>query len=170
MAMTEPAQVEDSIRVDVLTKASPQRAFEVWTAEIGSWWNPKHHLLPGPLAAMGVDPEVGGRLWETNTAGETCVWGRVLRWEPGEVFAFAWLIGPDWGVPHPDAPASRVTVTFAAEGDRTRVTLIHDRISAHGPGWESVYRGVGSAGGWPGDLASFAATADRAVPSIPTGS
>ena len=164
--MSDQAQLQDSVTVSVTTTASPDRAFEVWTAEIGSWWDPDHHVLPGTVTAMGVDPFVGGRLWDTNTEGQTCVWGRVLRWEPGVVFAFAWLVGPDWRVPHPDAPASRVTVTFTEQDGGTLVELVHDQISAHGPGWESVYAGVGSPGGWPSGVRHFAEVAERQQVSL----
>ena len=46
-------------------------------------------------------------MWEENDAGSVCTWGRVLTWEPPRVFAFSWLIGPDWSVPGPDAEGSR---------------------------------------------------------------
>jgi uncharacterized protein YndB with AHSA1/START domain len=73
------------------------------------------------------------------------------------VFAFAWLIGPDWGVPAPDASSSRVTVTFTPTATGTRVDLVHDNFQAHGPGWESVRDGVGSDGGWSAGIRRFAA-------------
>jgi uncharacterized protein YndB with AHSA1/START domain len=165
-AITDPA---DSVTVSAYTKASPDRAFQVFTAEIGSWWNPGHHVLPGPHKAMGVDPYVGGRLWDENLAGEICVWGRVLVWQPGEVFAFAWLVGTDWTIQQPDTPASRVTVTFSPEDGGSRVTLVHDEISAHGPGWEGIMAGVGSPGGWPAGLTTFAEVADRPVPAAKAG-
>jgi uncharacterized protein YndB with AHSA1/START domain len=96
-------------------------------------------------------------MWEENDAGQVCTWGRVLTWDPPHTFAFSWLIGPDWAVPGPDAPGSRVTVTFDRTDSGTHVTLVHDQIDAHGPGWESVRGGVGSDGGWPAGLRQFAA-------------
>jgi hypothetical protein len=50
-----------------------------------------------------------------------------------------------------------VTVTFAPTGTGTLVTLVHDQLDVHGPGWESVRAGVGSDGGWPAGLRQFAA-------------
>jgi uncharacterized protein YndB with AHSA1/START domain len=72
------------------------------------------------------------------------------------MFAFSWLIGPDWGIPGPDAVGSRVTVTFTRVPTGTRVDLVHDRLDAHGTGWEAVRAGVGSDGGWPAGLRQFA--------------
>jgi uncharacterized protein YndB with AHSA1/START domain len=137
--------------------APPGRAFEVFTRDMDKWWTRAHHVQTGELKEIGVDPESGGRLWEENDAGDVCVWGRVLTWEPPRVFAFSWLIGPDWGVPAPDAVGSRVTVTFTPIPSGTRVDLVHDHLDVHGPGWESVRDGVGSDGGWPAGLRQFAA-------------
>lgn len=142
--------------------APPERAFEVFTAGMDSWWNRDHHVLPGALRAMGVQPSEGGRLWEENTDGETCTWGRVLTWDPPHTFAFAWLVGPDWGVPADDAPGSRVTVTFTPTAGGTHVELVHDRLDAHGEGWQGVRNGVGSDGGWAAGLREFAAAAASA--------
>jgi uncharacterized protein YndB with AHSA1/START domain len=145
------------------TKADPTTAFDVFTAKIDTWWNPDHHVIRGTLRTMGVEPFEGGRLWDENTDGETCTWGRVLTWQPPTTFAFSWLIGTNWQILPDGAPASRVTVTFTPEGAGTRVDLVHDRLDAHGDGWESVREGVGGPGGWPAGVARFVEAADRAT-------
>jgi uncharacterized protein YndB with AHSA1/START domain len=141
---------------EVSVPVPPDRAFAVFTDGIDRWWLRAHHVQPGTLRRVGIDPEVGGRVWEENDAGAVCVWGRVLAWEPPHRFAFSWQIGTDWAVPAPDAPASRVTVTFTAAEGGTRVQLVHDRLDAHGPGWEQLRESVGSDGGWPALLSRFA--------------
>ncbi|MEV1145543.1 SRPBCC family protein [Micromonospora sp. NPDC049799] len=138
-----------AVRASVEIAATPEHAFTVFTADIDRWWIRTYHLLPGDLKEVGVDPHAGGRLWEENAAGEVCTWGRVLTWDPPRTFAFAWLIGPEWTVPAEDAPGSRVTVTFTPTDTGTRVDLVHDRLDAHGAGWEGVRRGVAGDGGWP---------------------
>jgi uncharacterized protein YndB with AHSA1/START domain len=153
--ITETDATEVRTAIEVAT--NPDHAFQVFTAGIDRWWTRSHHVQSGELKEIGIDPFVGGRLWEENDAGDVCTWGRVLEWKPPATFAFSWLIGPDWGVPHPDAPGSRVTVTFTATPAGTRVELVHDRLDAHGPGWESIREGVGSDGGWPAGLRQFAA-------------
>jgi uncharacterized protein YndB with AHSA1/START domain len=55
-----------------------------------------------------------------------------------------------------DAAGSRVTVTFTPVGDGTLVSLVHDRLDAHGTGWEQVRAAVDSDGGWPGLLREYA--------------
>jgi uncharacterized protein YndB with AHSA1/START domain len=157
MTITRGSDTGTAVHTDVDTTASPDRAFEVFTAGIDTWWTRAHHVQSGLLQQIGIDPYVGGRLWETNDAGSVCTWGRVLTWDPPRVFAFSWLIGPDWGVPAPGAPGSRVTVTFTPTATGTHVDLVHDQLDLHGPGWESVRAGIGSDNGWPAGLRQFAA-------------
>lgn len=141
--------------------AEPHRAFAVFTEGLNTWWERGHHLLDGELAEVGIEPFVGGRVWERNETGDTCDWGRVLAWEPGERFAFSWRIGPDWAVPATDAPASTVTVTFTPAGSGTRVELVHSDIDVHGQGWEELRDSVAGPGGWPLHLSNFSRAAQR---------
>ncbi|MCM0673845.1 SRPBCC family protein [Micromonospora phytophila] len=147
---------DTAVRSSIHVTATPEHAFEVFTNGIDRWWPRAHHVQPGELRQVGLDPHVGGRMWEENDAGEVCAWGRVLTWEPPRAFAFSWLIGPDWKPPAADAVGSRVTVTFTPTDTGTRVDLVHDQLDAHGPGWEGVRDAVGSDGGWPGSLRDFA--------------
>jgi hypothetical protein len=156
-AAFDPTTISTEVRTSIDVPVTPDRAFEVFTKGMNSWWNRSHHLLEGELKDIGADPFVGGRMWEENDAGDVCVWGRVLVWDPPSTFAFAWLIGTNWTVPKPDAVGSRVTVTFSPLADGTHVELVHDQLDAHGPGWEGIAAAVGGDGGWPGGLRQFAA-------------
>ena len=160
--MSVPSVEAEAVTVSTVTRAHPQLAFEVFTERMQQWWNPEHHVLRGQLASMNVEPYAGGRIWDESTEGEVCVWGRVLTWQPGEEFAFTWLIGPDWGPPGPDAQGSRVRVMFDAVDEGTRVTLVHDKLDVHGPGWDGLRAGVAGPGGWPSALSLYAAAADAA--------
>lgn len=154
---TQPQTAGNTVvRKSVEVPAPPDRAFEIFTAGINRWWTREHHVLAGELKDIGIEPTVGGRLWQENDAGDTCSWGRVLTWDPPRQLAFLWLVGPDWGIPKPDAPGSRVTVTFTATPGGTRVELIHDQLDAHGEGWEIVSRGVDGPEGWPLSLGRYA--------------
>jgi uncharacterized protein YndB with AHSA1/START domain len=155
--MSTRADENTVVRTSVEVDGPPDVAFSVFTEGIDRWWNREHHVQSGELKAIGVDPHVGGRMWEENDAGDICTWGRVLTWDPPREFAFSWLIGPDFGLPKPDAVGSRVTVTFTPTETGTHLELVHDQIDAHGPGWEGVRDGVGSDGGWPGGLRTYAA-------------
>ncbi|SCL23561.1 Uncharacterized conserved protein YndB, AHSA1/START domain [Micromonospora rhizosphaerae] len=145
-----------AVRTSVQVAATPEHAYEVFTTGIDRWWIRSHHLLPGELKRVGLEPRVGGAVYEESESGETCTWGRVLTWDPPHTFAFSWLIGPEWQVPAADAAGSRVTVTFTPVEGGTRVDLVHDRLDAHGAGWERVRDAVASDGGWPGLLRQYA--------------
>jgi uncharacterized protein YndB with AHSA1/START domain len=145
------------VRSEVDVAVPPERAFAVFTDGMDTWWPRSHHVQSGTLTRIGMDPGVGGGLWEENDAGEVCVWGRVLSWDPPREFSFSWLIGTDWAPPTPEAHGSRVTVTFTAAAAGTHVACVHDRLDVHGTGWESIRDAVASDGGWPEGLRRFAA-------------
>jgi uncharacterized protein YndB with AHSA1/START domain len=161
--MTTQAGNNTDVRTSVDVTVTPDRAFDEFTSGIDRWWNREHHLLSGDLKLVGVEPEVGGRMWEENDAGEVCTWGRVLTWDPPRTFAFSWLLSVDFTVPKADAVGSRVTVTFAPIESGTRVTLVHDQFERHGPGWENMRDGVGSDGGWPSGIRRFGEVAEASV-------
>ena len=73
--MTAQTQDTAEVRTSIEVAAPPERAFRVFTADFDRWWPRSHHLLPGELAGNGIDPVVGGRIWERSTDGETCTWG-----------------------------------------------------------------------------------------------
>jgi uncharacterized protein YndB with AHSA1/START domain len=152
--MTASTETATSVRATVDVAATPEHAFEVFAA-IDSWWNRDHHLLPGALKACGIEPHLGGSVWEENDAGERCTWGSVLAWDPPRAFAFSWLLGVDFGMPEPDAVGSRVTVSFTPTETGTHVELVHDRLEAHGTGWEGLREALDE--GWPELLVLYAA-------------
>ena len=156
---TEQTDDRTAVRCGIDVNAGADRAFSVFTDGINEWWNPSHHVQAGKLRRVTIEPQVGGRVLEENDTGDMCTWGRVLTWDPPRTFAFSWLIGTDWGVPAPDAPGSRVTVTFTPTDTGTRVELVHDRLDVHGAGWEKLRDSVASEGGWKGLLQRFAGAA-----------
>ena len=117
--------LEKSIEV----RATPERAFQAFTAEMARWWPlATHSVAQAKAKSCAIEPWVGGRVFETDQAGNTHVWGQVTRWQPplgvkAGGFAMTWHPGRG-----PES-AQRVAVNFAAAPAGTKVTLIHD-------GWE----------------------------------
>jgi uncharacterized protein YndB with AHSA1/START domain len=147
-----------AVRTEVVVEAPIERAFEVFTAEMESWWDPDHHLIEAPLAEMVVEPRVGGRIFDRGTDGSECHWSRVLAWEPPTLFVFSWDINTRWEIETDLEKTSEVAVTFTAEGpDRTRVELEHRHLDRHGEGWEGMRDAVGS--GWS-DLGGYKRAAE----------
>ena len=155
--MTIPASAA-SVRSSVEVEAPIERAFEVFTEGIGSWWDPTHHILQAELAEMVFEPRVGGRIRDRGVDGSECCWARVLAYEPPHRLVFSWDISLQWQLETDPEKTSEVEVRFIADGpQRTRVELEHRNLDRHGEGWEQMRDAVGSAGGWPAGLRSLAA-------------
>jgi uncharacterized protein YndB with AHSA1/START domain len=114
----------EAVRKSLVVKCSPERAFEVFTREIGSWW-PLHQYSIGQdrITEVVFEEQVGGRIFERHSDGGEGEWGRVLAWDPPSRFVMSWYPGSD------ASQATELEVHFAAEGDGARVELEHR-------GWE----------------------------------
>jgi uncharacterized protein YndB with AHSA1/START domain len=156
-------QVADtSVRTSIVAEAPIDRAFKVFTEEIGSWWPPDHHILEGELAEMVFEPRVGGNVYDRAVDGSECRWARVLAYEPPHRFVISWDINMQWQIETDPDKTSEIEVWFVAEGlNRTRVELEHRNLERHGDGWERMRDAVGSPGGWQIGLERFAEAAAR---------
>jgi uncharacterized protein YndB with AHSA1/START domain len=150
------------VRSEIVVEAPIERAFEVFTADIGSWWPPEHHILEGELAEMIFEPKVGGNVYDRGTDGRECRWARVLAFDPPTRLVFSWDISLQWQIETDPERTSEVEVRFDAVGaTQTRVVLEHRNIDRHGDGWEQMHGAVGSPDGWAVGLQSFAERLQR---------
>ncbi|HKP18811.1 MAG TPA: SRPBCC domain-containing protein [Gaiellaceae bacterium] len=133
----------EAIAKNLVVKCSPERAFEVFTREIGSWWPMRSHLRQ-EIVAVVVEERVDGRVFERLSDGSEDDWGSVLVWEPPSRFAMSWYAGPD-------ATRTELEVRFSADEQGTRVELEHHgwhvlgagaeaSRRAHDRGWDDVLR------------------------------
>jgi len=147
-----------SVHSSIVVNAPIDRAFAVFTEDIGSWWPPEHHLLEGALAEMVFEPRTGGHVYDRGVDGSECRWARVLAYEPPVRVVISWDINVQWQIETDPAKTSEVEVQFISEApDRTRVELEHRKIERHGDGWENLRDAFGSPEGWSAELRSFAA-------------
>ena len=116
------------VLVALRVKATPQRAFDVFTTEIGLWWrhNPLFAFTPREPGVMAFEPGPEGRLIETRANGKVFEIGKVRAWEPPSRLVFGWRQAAF--APGQD---TEVEVRFEPVGDETRVTVEHR-------GWDSV--------------------------------
>jgi len=129
-----PSRVLVAIRV----AATPERAFRVFTEEIGAWWRP-NQLFPlagNPAGTLAFEPGPCGRVVEHRPEGDYEV-GRILRWAPPEELAFGWR--PASFEAH---QTTEVRVRFEAVGDETRVTVEHF-------GWDTIPQEQAARHGFP---------------------
>ena len=145
----------EPVRKSVTVPATPQRAFDLFTAHFHEWWPLQTHSV-GLDQAVGVTfgAGTGGTIVETLADGATSTWGTITRWEPPHRVAFSWHAGTL------AAEATRVEVTFTEdEPGSTVVRLVHS-------GWERRPDGArardGYESGWDPVVASFAVAAGGA--------
>jgi len=148
---------ETTVRTSIVVEAPVERAFTVFTDDIGSWWRPDHHILEAELAEMVFESRVGGHVYDRGVDGSECRWARVLAYEPPNRVVFSWDINTQWQLETDLEKTSEVEVRFLPEGrDRTRVELEHQHLERHGDGWEQMRDAVGSPDGWGEGLGEFA--------------
>jgi uncharacterized protein YndB with AHSA1/START domain len=146
-----------TVRTSIVVEAPVERAFRVFTDDIGSWWRPDHHILEAELAEMVFESRVGGHVYDRGVDGSECRWARVLAYEPPNRVVFSWDINTQWQLETDLEKTSEVEVRFLPEGpDRTRVELEHRHLERHGDGWEQMRDAVGSPDGWGEGLGEFA--------------
>jgi len=144
------------VRKTLVVNATPQQAFEVFTAGIDRWWPKSHGIGTAPVRESVIEPFEGGRWFTRHEDGSEAVIGHVRVWQPGERFVVGWEIGPDWKPDGRVALASEVEVRFVPEdAGRTRVELEHRNFERMGAeGGAKMRQDVG--GGWPKLLELFA--------------
>jgi len=156
--MTTANAADTSIRASVVVQAPLERAFRVFTEDIGTWWPSDHHILKAEVADMVFEPRVGGHVYDRGVDGSECRWARVLAYDPPRRVVFSWDVDPRWQLEPDPAKTSEVEVRFISEGpESTLVELEHRGIDRHGEGWEGMRDAVGSPGGWRRELEALAA-------------
>jgi uncharacterized protein YndB with AHSA1/START domain len=148
---------ESAVRTSVVVEAPVDRAFHVFTEEIGSWWDPDHHLIEAEFVEMVFETRVGGTIYDRGVDGSECHWARVLEFEPPNRFVISWDINVDWELETDHERTSAVEVRFSEQGpNRTLVELEHRNLERHGEGWEGMRDAVGGENGWNSGLALYA--------------
>jgi uncharacterized protein YndB with AHSA1/START domain len=120
--------VTSRVVVALRVKATPERAFDVFTREIGLWWrhNPLFQFTPRDPGVLSFEPGAEGRLIETLANGKVFEIGRIRAWEPPSRLVVGWRQAA-----FRPGQDTEVEVRFEPVGDQTRVTVEHR-------GWESV--------------------------------
>lgn len=112
-----------SVRTTVVVDLAPGEAFEVFTAEMTTWYRRGAASLGHPEreAALRLEPHVGGRVLRVGQGEIDTEIGRVTGWEPGRRLRFV------------DHLETEIEVWFKPDGPSTRVVLEHrglDRLPA----------------------------------------
>lgn len=158
--MTQQAQDTTAVRHAVTVALAPEAAFELFTERFGDWWpRDSHHISDTPTATAVLEAREGGRLYERAEDDSEQDWGYVRELERPERLLLAWHLTPEWTFDPEPARATEVEVTFAPDGNGTRVTLEHRGFEVHGDAGPGMRESVGSEGGWPQLLERYRSTA-----------
>ncbi|MPZ13413.1 MAG: ATPase [Chloroflexi bacterium] len=114
--------------VALRVSATPERAFDTFTREIGQWWRPNmlFQFTPRGPGLLAFESGVGGRFTETFADGAVFEIGRVSVWEPPSRIAFSWRqasFAPE--------QSTEVDIRFEPVGEETRVPVEH-------LGWDTI--------------------------------
>jgi uncharacterized protein YndB with AHSA1/START domain len=144
----------------VTVRRPSDRAFHVFTEQMGTWWPLDTHSIAvdqelGQRAqTLKVDTREGGRIQEVLEDGAMLDWGGIVVWEPPVRVVYAWKPNDN------PTPPTEVEVRFTPHGDGTLVELEHR-------GWERLGDWAGrirplyaSEGGWTMVLGRFRNAAD----------
>ena len=116
----------EPVRKQLRVSLSVEKAFDLFTAGIGTWWPLLTHSVGEEQAeTCFFEGWVGGRIVEVLKDGSQSEWGRVLVWEPFHKISFTWYPGRGRDT------AQDVTVTFREIPGGSIVELVHT-------GWETL--------------------------------
>jgi hypothetical protein len=124
-------ELVQSVKIEPLRKQLKvslpvEKAFELFTAGIGTWWPMATHSVGEEQAeTCFFEGWVGGRIVEVLKDGSQSEWGKVIAWEPFRRVSFHWYPG------RTPNTAQEVTVTFSEIPNGTLVELVHI-------GWETL--------------------------------
>jgi uncharacterized protein YndB with AHSA1/START domain len=110
----------EPIQKEVVVRRSPKEAFEIFTSRLATWWPlDKFSIYQADAVTCGIEPGVGGEVFEVGKDGARGLWGTVFLWEPPHRFGMTWHPGRE-----PES-AQEVEVSFTAVDGGTRVALTH---------------------------------------------
>jgi uncharacterized protein YndB with AHSA1/START domain len=125
--MTSPKTLE--LRFDRLIPAPPAKVYDAWLNPKvpGTPWNEASKLI--------LQPQVDGMFFWADQSSGTAHYGRFTEVSrPGR-------LAHTWVSPYTGGQESQVTVTFVAQGEGTKMTLVHAGLPddeggrAHEEGW-----------------------------------
>jgi uncharacterized protein YndB with AHSA1/START domain len=145
----------ESIRKQIIVSVPRERAFDVFTTQMGAWWNPGYHLGAEPYTDVVLEPREGGAWYEVDAAGTRCTWGTVLAWDPPTRVLLNWQINGRWT--HDADQVTELELTFTSRSETsTLVELEHRRLEGLGDGAAEVRAQLDDPSGWQGLLDRFA--------------
>ena len=124
--------MNDPIKKTLTVPLSAREAFDLFTADIDTWWPKASHSVKGEKSKLTFPKHKGDPIIETGEDGEVTVWGRLIAYDPGKYLAFTWYPGRS------ESEATVVEVTFTQTEAGTRCDLTHGGFDILGPTADAV--------------------------------
>jgi Activator of Hsp90 ATPase homolog 1-like protein len=145
----------ESIRKQIIVEVPCKQAFEVFTGQMGAWWNSAYHIGGEPFAEIVIEPHEGGAWYEVDESGTRCDWGRVLVWDPPRRVLLNWQISARWM--HDPDQVTELDLRFTPLSDSTTlVELEHRKLENLGEAAAGIRVQLDDPSGWQGLLDRFA--------------
>ena len=157
------------VRASTLVRSGHEHTFDMFVRTIGVWWPAKRASVGRErVRDITIEPQTGGRVFETWDDGNTVEWGELRTWDPPAGFTMTWN-----GTPVP----TEVELQFVELGPNlTRVTVEHrgwealsDAQLAEDCGLPGGYLGGSYDIGWTQILDRFARRAEHEDPTTGEG-
>jgi hypothetical protein len=94
-------------------RCDPEGAFEIYTNQIGDWWDPRYSANPETFESATIELWVGGRIYASHADIGKHDWGEVTLWAPGR------RIVPSFTLAQDPSHASEVAANFEPGEDGT---------------------------------------------------
>lgn len=144
MTPTDPGAESDCVKVSIWSPATPERAFAGWTEpdQLRHWFGPEGYHAE----IIDLDLRLGGK-WRfrmvAHSGHASHHSGRYVEITPPHRLVFTWTSEEDTELT--GGRDTLVTVSFDAEKDGVRITVLHEQL----PGKEAV---SALSYGWRGGL------------------
>ena len=140
-----------AVRKSIVVSAPVERAFELFTDGVASWWPVGSHSIHGDeVETVVFEPHEGGRVYERAGGGRVEHWPFVRVYEPPSRIVLDWSVNPS-------RPTTEVEVRFVPDGEGTRVELVHSGFEAYGEDGAASHESYDT--GWDRVLGKFAEAA-----------
>lgn len=124
-----------------------QRAFEVFTQQMGLWVPAEHSLLDGRARTVIIESQIGGAWYEIDARGNRKDWGRVMRWSPPTHLQLIWQLDHEFTF-NPGLE-TMIDVQFEQISEqRTRLTFSHSGLEAYGEHAQDMRERFERPGAW----------------------
>ncbi len=126
-----------AIEQEVTIEASPARVFDALTKEVVAWWGAPYLMSPDAAKDLVLEPEPGGRFFESWGDGQGSLWATVTAIKPAQRLELTGPIGMRGAV------LGVVSIELHPKGNGTLLTLSHRAVGEVTPEIRASY-----ASGW----------------------